>query len=65
MSENVPCIFELIDEETNRGWSGCKTKKIAERAQVLSGKFRIKPTSEAGKKSRIVAYNNDVINIKK
>ena len=56
-------MFQLIDKKTISSGSGFQTKKVAERAQILGGKLRIELVSKAIKKRRVVASNDNVINI--
>ena len=56
-------IFQLTDKKTISSGSGFQTKKVAERAQILGGKLRIELVSKAIKKRRVVASNDNVINI--
>ena len=48
--ENIMCIFQLIDEDSIRDGCCFRTKKVAKRTQILSGKIKIKFARETVKK---------------
>ena len=56
-------IFQLTDKKTINSGSGFQIKKVAERAQILSGKLKIELASKAVKKRRVFSSNDNIINI--
>ena len=53
----------MTDKKTISSGGGFQTKKVAERTQILGGKLRIEFASKAIKKRRVVASNDNIINI--
>ena len=53
----------MTDKKTISSGSGFQTKKVVEKAQILGGKLRIELASKAIKKRRVVASNDNIINI--